>query len=92
MKKILYALTAALLLMYGCANETGKSTVSSAAPDLKDDFYESVNYDQLSSWVISADESSISHFTKMIDTNYERLNGLIKQAVSSNPVKETDKD
>ena len=23
----------------------------------------------------------------MIDTNYERLNGLIKQAVSSNPVK-----
>lgn len=92
MKKILYALTAALLLMYGCANETGKSTVLSAAPDLKDDFYESVNYDQLSSWVISADESSISHFTKMIDTNYKRLNSLIQQAVSSNPVKETNKD
>ena len=92
MKKILYALTAALLLMYGCANEKDNNTSAAVAPDLKDDFYESVNYDQLSSWVISADESSISHFTKMIDTNYERLNGLIKQAVSSNPVKETDKD
>ena len=91
MKKILYALTAALLLMYGCANEKDNNT-SAAAPDLKDDFYESVNYDQLSSWVISADESSISHFTKMIDTNYERLNSLIQQAVSSNPVKETNKD
>lgn len=92
MKKILYALTAALLLMYGCANEKDNNTSAAAAPDLKDDFYESVNYDQLSSWVISADESSISHFTKMIDTNYERLNGLIKQAVSSDPVKETNKD
>lgn len=92
MKKILYALTAALLLMYGCANEKDNNTSAAAAPDLKDDFYESVNYDQLSSWVISADESSISHFTKMIDTNYERLNGLMQQTVSSNPVKETNKD
>lgn len=92
MKKILYALTAALLLMYGCANEKDNNTSAAAAPDLKDDFYESVNYDQLSSWVISADESSISHFTKMIDTNYDRLNSLIQQAVSSNPVKETNKD
>ena len=92
MKKILYVLTAALLLMYGCANEKDNNTSAAAAPDLKDDFYESVNYDQLSSWVISADESSISHFTKMIDTNYERLNCLMQQAVLSNPVKETDKD
>ena len=92
MKKILYALTAALLLMYGCANEKDNNTSAAVAPDLKDDFYESVNYDQLSSWVISADESSISHFTKMIDTNYDRLNSLIQQAVSSNPVKETNKD
>lgn len=90
MKKVLYALTAALLLMYGCANEKDNNTSAAAAPDLKDDFYESVNYDQLSSWVISADESSISHFTKMIDTNYDRLNSLIQQAVSSNPVKETN--
>lgn len=90
MKKVLYALTVALLLMYGCANEKDNNTSAAAAPDLKDDFYESVNYDQLSSWVISADESSISHFTKMIDTNYDRLNSLIQQAVSSNPVKETN--
>lgn len=92
MKKILYVLTAALLLMYGCANEKDNNTSAAAAPDLKDDFYESVNYDQLSSWVIPADKSSISHLTNMIDTNYERLNGLIQQAVSSNLVKETNKD
>lgn len=92
MKKILYVLTAALLLMYGCANEKDNNTSAAAAPDLKDDFYESVNYDQLSSWVIPADKSSISHLTNMIDTNYGRLNGLIQQAVSSNPVKETNKD
>lgn len=92
MKKILYVLTAALLLMYGCANEKDNNTSAAAAPDLKDDFYESVNYDQLSSWVIPADKSSISHLTNMIDTNYKRLNGLIQQAVSSNPVKETNKD
>ncbi len=92
MKKILYVLTATLLLMYGCANEKDNNTSAAAAPDLKDDFYESVNYNQLSSWVIPADKSSISHLTNMIDTNYERLNGLIQQAVSSNPVKETNKD
>lgn len=92
MKKILYVLTAALLLMYGCANEKDNNTSAAVAPDLKDDFYESVNYDQLSSWVIPADKSSISHLTNMIDTNYERLNDLIQQAVSSNPVKETNKD
>ena len=38
MKKILYALTAALLLMYGCANEKDNNTSAAAAPDLKDDF------------------------------------------------------
>lgn len=92
MKKIIYVLTAALLLMYGCANEKDNNTSAAAAPDLKDDFYESVNYDQLSSWVIPADKESISHLTNMIDTNYERLNDLIQQAVSSNPVKETNKD
>lgn len=92
MKKILYVLTAALLLMYGCANEKDNNTSAAAAHDLKDDFYESVNYDQLSSWVIPADKSSISHLTNMIDTNYERLNGLIQQAVSSNTAKETNKD
>lgn len=92
MKKIIYVLTAALLLMYGCANEKDNNTSAAAAPDLKDDFYESVNYDQLSSWVIPADKESISHLTNMIDTNYERLNDLIQQAVSSNPAKETNKD
>ena len=39
MKKILYALTAALLLMYGCANEKDNNTSAAVAPDLKDDFY-----------------------------------------------------
>lgn len=92
MKKILYVFIAALLFMYGCANEKENNGAVSAAPDLKDDFYESVNHEQLSSWVIAADESSISHFTNMLDTNYERLNDLMQQAVSSNPVKEINKD
>lgn len=92
MKKILYVFIAALLFMYGCANEKENNGAVSAAPDLKDDFYESVNHEQLSSWVIAADESSISHFTNMLDTNYKRLNGLMQQAVSSNPVKEINKD
>lgn len=92
MKKLLYVFIAALLFMYGCANEKENNGAVSAAPDLKDDFYESVNHEQLSSWVIAADESSVSHFSNMLDTNYERLNGLMKQAVSSNPVKEINKD
>lgn len=92
MKKLLYVFIAALLFMYGCANEKENNGAVSAAPDLKDDFYESVNHEQLSSWVIAADESSVSHFSNMLDTNYERLNGLMQQAVSSNPVKEINKD
>lgn len=92
MKKLLYVFIAALLFMYGCANEKENNGAVSAAPDLKDDFYESINHEQLSSWVIAADESSISHFTNMLDTNYERLNDLMQQAVSSNPVKEINKD
>lgn len=92
MKKLLYVFIAALLFMYGCANEKENNGAVSAAPDLKDDFYESVNHEQLSSWVIAADESSVSHFSNMLDTNYKRLNGLMQQAVSSNPVKERNKD
>ena len=81
----------ALLLLYGCANESSDNkNIQTSAPDLKDDFYESVNYEQLSSWVIPADKSGISHFNNFQDINYDRLNTLIQQAVSSNAVKGTD--
>lgn len=90
MKKLLYVFIAALLFMYGCANEKENNGTVSAAPDLKDDFYESVNHEQLSSWVIPADKSGISHFNNFQDINYDRLNTLIQQAVSSNAVKGTD--
>lgn len=90
MKKILCAAASSLLLLYGCANETGNSNVSSGAPDLKDDFYTAVNYNTLSSWVIPADKSSISYFDNIEDKNYDRLNSLIQQTVSSNPAKGTD--
>lgn len=90
MKKILYAAVVSLLLLYGCANEAGNSTVSSGAPDLRDDFYTSINYNTLSSRVIPPDKASISHFDNMMDTNYNRLNALIQQTVSSNPAKGTE--
>lgn len=91
MKKIFYVFMTALLLLYGCANESSDNkNIQTSAPDLKDDFYESVNYEQLSSWVIPADKSGISHFNNFQDINYDRLNTLIQQAVSSNAVKGTD--
>ena len=50
------------------------------------------NYEQLSSWTIPADKPAINHFSNLEDIVSDRLNGLIEQAVSSNPVKEQNKD
>lgn len=92
MKKLLYVFITALLFVYGCTDEKENNTAATVIPDLKDDFYESVNYKQLSSWVIPADKSAVSNFTNMSDINYDRLNNLIQQAVLSNPAKETSQD
>ncbi len=78
------------ILFISCSNS--KSGNSTPTVNLKNDFYEAVNYELLSSWTIPADKSSISHISNMDDIVSDRLNGLIEQAVSSNPVKEQDKD
>ena len=78
------------ILFISCSNS--KSGNSTPTVNLKDDFYEAVNYELLSSWTIPADKSSISHISNMDDIVSNRLNGLIEQAVSSNPVKDQDKD
>ena len=78
------------ILFISCSNS--KSGNSTPTVNLKDDFYEAVNYEQLSSWTIPADKPAINHFSNLEDIVSDRLNGLIEQAVSSNPVKEQNKD
>ena len=90
MKKVLLTLLILLLSLavISCSNTDSQTNGGAVAPSLKNDFYESVNYEQLSSWTIPADKSSISHISNMDDIVSDRLNELIEQAVSSNPVKE----
>ena len=94
MKKVLLTLLILLLSLavISCSNTDSQTNGGAVAPSLKNDFYEAVNYEQLSSWTIPADKSSISHISNMDDIVSDRLNGLIEQAVSSNPVKEQNKD
>lgn len=94
MKKVLLTLLILLLSLavISCSNTDSQTNGGAVAPSLKNDFYEAVNYELLSSWTIPADKSSISHISNMDDIVSDRLNGLIKQAVSSNPVKEQKKD
>ena len=94
MKKVLLTLLILLLSLavISCSNTDSQTNGGAVAPSLKNDFYEAVNYEQLSSWTIPADKSSISHISNMDDIVSNRLNGLIEQAVSSNPVKDQDKD
>ena len=94
MKKVLLTLLILLLsfAVISCSNTDSQTNGGAVAPSLKNDFYEAVNYEQLSSWTIPADKSSISHISNMDDIVSDRLNGLIEQAVSSNPVKEQNKD
>ena len=78
------------ILFISCSNS--KSGNSTPTVNLKDDFYEAVNYELLSSWTIPADKPAINHFSNLEDIVSERVNGIIEQAVSSNPVKEQNQD
>lgn len=78
------------ILFISCSNS--KSGNSTPTVNLKDDFYEAVNYEQLSSWTIPADKPAINHISNMDDIVSDRLNGLIEQVLSSNPVKDQDQD
>ena len=94
MKKVLLTLLILLLSLavISCSNTDSQTNGGAVAPSLKNDFYEAVNYELLSSWTIPADKSSISHISNMEDIVSDRINRLIEQAVSSNPVKEQNKD
>ena len=78
------------ILFISCSNS--KSGNSTPTVNLKNDFYEAVNYELLSSWTIPADKPAINHFSNLEDIVSERVNGIIKQVLSSNPVKDQDKD
>lgn len=78
------------ILFISCSNS--KSGNSTPTVNLKDDFYEAVNYELLSSWTIPADKPAINHFSNLEDIVSERVNVIIKQVLSSNPVKDQDKD
>lgn len=101
MKKVLLTLLILLLSLavISCSNTDSQTSNTDSqtnggavAPSLKNDFYEAVNYEILSSWTIPADKSSISHISNMDDIVSDRLNGIIEQVLSSNPVKDQNKD
>lgn len=78
------------ILFISCSNS--KSGNSTPTVNLKNDFYEAVNYELLSSWTIPADKPAINHFSNLEDIVSERVNGIIEQVLSSNPVKDQDQD
>lgn len=78
------------ILFISCSNS--KSENSTPTVNLKNDFYEAVNYELLSSWTIPADKPAINHFSNLEDIVSERVNGIIKQVLDSNPVKDQNKD
>lgn len=78
------------ILFISCSNS--KSGNSTPTDNLKNDFYEAVNYELLSSWTIPADKPAINHFSNLEDIVSERVNVIIKEVLSSNPVKDQNKD
>lgn len=58
----------------------GASAAEEAAPDLKDDFYEAINYEQLNEWEIPSVWPSIDNFYILDNMNQRRLNDILKDA------------
>lgn len=59
-----------------------------AEPDLKDNFYEAINYDQLEAWKIGRSASYVDHFGSLNYENLNRLRAVMKEAaddVSADP-------
>ncbi len=75
MRRFLYTILISILIFAGCSSQNN-NTQQTYVPDLKDDFYEAVNYAALSSWVIPENEKSKSTFTIMDDNVQERLNNI----------------
>lgn len=76
MKATVLGMTIALLLpVAGYAAEQQE-----AAPALKDDFYEAVNYEQLQQWEIPANQAIISPFYELGEQNDRRILQIVQEA------------
>lgn len=82
MYKFLYTILIFIVIFAGCSSQNN-NTQQTYVPDLKDDFYEAVNYAALSSWVIPENEKSKSVFTIMDDNIKERLKNITQQLVDN---------
>lgn len=76
MRRFLYTILISTLIFAGCSSQNNDNAQQTYVPDLKDDFYESVNYTRLAGWVIPENEKSKSTFTIMDDNVQERLNNI----------------
>ena len=52
MRRFLYTILISILIFTGCSSQNNDNAQQTYVPDLKDDFYESVNYTRLAGWVI----------------------------------------
>lgn len=60
--------------------EAGRAVQAPVYPSFQDDFYAAVNGPELDSWEIPADQSQVSWFQKLGETNFERLDAIIREA------------
>ncbi len=60
--------------------DTGKAVQAPVYPSFQDDFYAAVNGPELDRWEIPADQSQVSWFQKLGESNFERLDAIIREA------------
>lgn len=87
MKKVLLTLLILLLslVVISCSTTDSQTNGGAVAPSLKNDFYEAINFNELNSWQIADDASSVSTFSKLMDKNYELVQEIIVSTYNSNP-------
>lgn len=87
MKKVLLTLLILLLSLavISCSNTDSQTNGGAVAPSLKNDFYEAVNFNEINSWQIADDASSVSFFSKLMDKNYDLVQEIIVSTYKSNP-------
>lgn len=87
MKKVLLSLLIILLSFaaISCSTTDSQTNGGEVAPSLKNDFYEAVNFNELNSWQIADDASSVSTFSKLMDKNYDLIQEIIVSTYNSNP-------
>lgn len=86
-KVILIVLNIVLVCIVVACSSTNNSSVNNASQivSLKDDFYEAVNYNELNSWQIADDSSSISILSMLEDKNHEIINEMMVSIYNSKP-------